>query len=134
MRIMLRKINILIILLFFWQTYSGLFCVAINPYRRFPIYTGRCMAMYRGKRRTEVPPHLFAISDNAYTMMLTSKFKFYNFIYSWNNINNKIKLEEEKKKKTLLFTNILSVTFNKDYISSMFKRMKLIIWTQGKFQ
>lgn len=30
--------------------------------------------MYRGKRRTEVPPHLFAISDGAYTEMLTSEY------------------------------------------------------------
>jgi myosin heavy subunit len=26
--------------------------------------------MYRGKKRTEVPPHLYAISDNAYSNML----------------------------------------------------------------
>ena len=29
--------------------------------------------MYRGRRKNEVPPHLFAISDGAYTEMLTSK-------------------------------------------------------------
>lgn len=29
--------------------------------------------MYRGKRRNEVPPHLFAISDGAYVNMLTNK-------------------------------------------------------------
>jgi len=54
-------------------TYSGLFCIVINPYKRWPLYTNRVAKMYRGKRRAEVPPHLFSVSDGAYVNMLTDK-------------------------------------------------------------
>ncbi|KAF1769637.1 hypothetical protein GCK72_001454 [Caenorhabditis remanei] len=51
-------------------TYSGLFCVVINPYKRLPIYTDSVARMFMGKRKTEMPPHLFAVSDEAYRNML----------------------------------------------------------------
>ena len=53
-------------------TYSGLFCIVVNPYKRFPIYTATVVKMYLGKRRNEVPPHLWAITETAYRNMLTN--------------------------------------------------------------
>ena len=44
--------------------------MVINPYKRYPIYTNRVVQMYIGKRRNEVPPHLFAASDGAYQQMM----------------------------------------------------------------
>ncbi|PAV86100.1 hypothetical protein WR25_24427 isoform B [Diploscapter pachys] len=54
-------------------TYSGLFCVVINPYKRLPIYTESVIKHYMGKRRNEMPPHLFATSDEAYRNMVMDK-------------------------------------------------------------
>merc|ERR1719336_2951391 len=53
-------------------TYSGLFCIVVNPYKRYPIYTHRVSKIYLGKRRNEAPPHLWAIAETAYRGMLTN--------------------------------------------------------------
>uniref|UniRef100_A0A8C4TK45 Myosin heavy chain 2 n=1 Tax=Erpetoichthys calabaricus TaxID=27687 RepID=A0A8C4TK45_ERPCA len=54
-------------------TYSGLFCVTINPYKWLPVYNPEVVAAYRGKKRQEAPPHIFSISDNSYQFMLTDR-------------------------------------------------------------
>ncbi|XP_052834540.1 myosin heavy chain, non-muscle isoform X3 [Octopus bimaculoides] len=54
-------------------TYSGLFCVVVNPYKRLPIYQDKVIELYRGKKRHEVPPHVFAITDTAYRSMLQDR-------------------------------------------------------------
>lgn len=44
--------------------------MTINPYKWLPIYGAKVAQVYKGKKRNEVPPHLFSISDNAYHDML----------------------------------------------------------------
>lgn len=44
--------------------------MVINPYKRLPIYTDSVAHMFMGKRKSEMPPHLFAVSDEAYRSML----------------------------------------------------------------
>ena len=53
------------------QTYSGLFCATVNPYKWLPVYDQEVVNAYRGKKRMEAPPHIFSVSDNAYQNMLT---------------------------------------------------------------
>jgi myosin protein heavy chain len=47
--------------------------VAVNPYKKLPLYTDEVLKRYKGKKKREMPPHIFAISDAAYHDMLQSK-------------------------------------------------------------
>ena len=59
--------------LFLIYTYSGLFCVTVNPYKMLPVYDKYVVPCYRGKRKTEMPPHLWSVADNAYSDMLINR-------------------------------------------------------------
>ncbi|KAF4080350.1 hypothetical protein AMELA_G00169200 [Ameiurus melas] len=54
-------------------TYSGLFCVVINPYKHLPIYSEEIVDMYKGKKRHEMPPHIYAVTDTAYRSMMQDR-------------------------------------------------------------
>ncbi len=56
-----------------WQTYSGLFCVVVNPYKRLPIYADPVIEAYKGVKRTSLPPHIYALTDEAYRDMMQDR-------------------------------------------------------------
>ncbi|XP_071119029.1 unconventional myosin-IXb-like isoform X6 [Haliotis cracherodii] len=54
-------------------TYVGSILIAVNPFKFFPIYNPKYVKMYQNKWLGELPPHIFAIADAAYSTMLRTK-------------------------------------------------------------
>lgn len=62
-------------------TYSGLFLVAINPYKRLPIYDTNDLKRYHEfatgngnqKENARPPPHIFAIAESTFRNLLANK-------------------------------------------------------------
>ncbi|KAI7813243.1 putative unconventional myosin-Ih, partial [Triplophysa rosa] len=52
-------------------TYIGTLLISVNPYKELDIYTKKQMDLYMGVNFFELPPHIYALADNAYHTMLT---------------------------------------------------------------
>ncbi|XP_040897937.1 unconventional myosin-Ih [Toxotes jaculatrix] len=52
-------------------TYIGTLLVSVNPYKELDIYNKKQMDLYMGVNFFELPPHIYALADNAYHTMLT---------------------------------------------------------------
>ncbi len=44
----------------------------LNPYQYLPIYNNERAQLHSGKRRSEVPPHVYAVADESYRELLLS--------------------------------------------------------------
>ncbi|XP_061624187.1 unconventional myosin-Ic isoform X11 [Phyllopteryx taeniolatus] len=51
-------------------TYIGTLLVSVNPYKELDIYNKEQMDVYMGVNFYELPPHIYALADNAYHGML----------------------------------------------------------------
>ena len=45
----------------------------MNPYKWLPVYDNHVVGCYKNKRKTEMPPHVYSVSDNAYNDMLRNR-------------------------------------------------------------
>uniref|UniRef100_A0A3B4CG41 Myosin motor domain-containing protein n=1 Tax=Pygocentrus nattereri TaxID=42514 RepID=A0A3B4CG41_PYGNA len=52
-------------------TYIGTLLISVNPYKELDIYNKKHMDLYMGVNFYELPPHIYALADNAYHTMLT---------------------------------------------------------------
>ncbi|KAF7661969.1 hypothetical protein LDENG_00248800 [Lucifuga dentata] len=51
-------------------TYVGTLLVSVNPYKKLDMYNRNQMELYMGVNFFELPPHIYALADNAYQTML----------------------------------------------------------------
>lgn len=56
-----------------FQTYSGLFCLVVNPWKNIPIYTKEIMEVYMRSidKSCTLPPHIYAVAQAAYDGLLS---------------------------------------------------------------
>jgi myosin-1 len=54
-------------------TYIGDVLISVNPFQQLPIYSDEILFSYVGKPRIELPPHIYAIAEEAYRMMLNER-------------------------------------------------------------
>nr|WEL12768.1 myosin class I D [Halisarca dujardinii] len=52
-----------------FYTYIGKVVVSVNPYQRLGIYSPEYIETYRSRTMFELPPHIYAIADDAYRSM-----------------------------------------------------------------
>ncbi|AFM98142.1 myosin heavy chain [Encephalitozoon hellem ATCC 50504] len=54
-------------------TYSGLFLLAINPYKDLRIYGEKDVRKYTLSKKYELEPHIFAVANEAYRLMVSNR-------------------------------------------------------------
>uniref|UniRef100_A0A8C1SR53 Myosin IEb n=1 Tax=Cyprinus carpio TaxID=7962 RepID=A0A8C1SR53_CYPCA len=53
-------------------TYIGPVLISVNPFKQLPYFTDREIELYQGAAQYENPPHIYALADNMYHIILQS--------------------------------------------------------------
>eukprot|EP00744_Colponema_vietnamica_P042472 GILI01092640.1.p2 GENE.GILI01092640.1~~GILI01092640.1.p2 ORF type:complete len:118 (+),score=25.05 GILI01092640.1:92-445(+) len=54
----------------FIYTYIGNVLISVNPFKSLPIFTSKFVDVYKGRYRVELPPHIFAVAEEAYSKVI----------------------------------------------------------------
>lgn len=54
-------------------TYSGLFLLAVNPYRELNIYSEKFIRKYVNFKKNDLKPHIYGVANEAYCNMMNNK-------------------------------------------------------------
>lgn len=53
------------------QTRAGPVLIAVNPFKKVPLYTEDFIQAYRKKSRETLGPHVYLVADAAYNAMIS---------------------------------------------------------------
>ncbi|KAG5418597.1 MYO1 [Candida metapsilosis] len=90
-------------------TYSGLFLVAINPYKSLPIYDDSMVRKFRNKPTNRESPHIFATAEATYQNLLSNK-KDQSILVTGESGAGKT----ENTKKIIQYLSSITTTSSKD--------------------
>ena len=62
--------------------------MVVNPYQWLKIYTDKVIEMYKGRKRQELPPHVYAIADCAYRAMLQGEAYIHGLLSAYIHFND----------------------------------------------
>ena len=62
-------------------TYISSILISVNPFKMLPLYTPQVLDKYKEQGSRNLPPHVFAVADNAYrTMLADDRSMFVNIL------------------------------------------------------
>lgn len=108
-------------------TYSGLFLVAVNPYKSLPIYDQATLTNFHASGPDDrLPPHIFAIAENTHRNLVANS-KDQSILVTGESGAGKT----ENTKKVIQYLSLISTTSDHDDIHEKILRANPILESFG---